>query len=318
MLKQPYILVAGETIVDNKMVPGKTNVFESHSGGSCFNVSIGLGRLKSPVAYLATLSTDFNGEIFYQTLKKNKVAMELIERSTSPSALAWIFQNKNKLEYQFYVEGTSILVVNKKKIPLKKVKLFHFGSFTAVLNPKADYYYEIAKCLSPHCLISYDINSRPKITPNKKEVLEKMRRNLAVADIIKLSDEDLALTFGGTIDSFVKKNLKKNKMILYTLGEKGATIYFGEHKINISGLKVKVKDTIGAGDCLMACFLHLLTKNGFHHREALNKLTKDHLKEIAFIINQASALNCMKRGAQPPTREELLKSLAKPPSLIKV
>ncbi len=314
MNKKPYILVAGETIVDNKLVKGEKNVFESHPGGSLFNVSIGLGRLKSPVAYLATLSTDFNGEIFYRVLKKNNVNTQFVERSNAPSALAFIVQNKNNLDYQFYIEKTSAQVINQKKIISQEIQIFHYGSFNSVLGKKADYYHKIARDLRKNCLISYDVNVRPRITPNKKEVLVKINRNLKSAHIIKLSDEDLSWSFGNDIKAFVQQYLRKDNIIIYTLGSSGVEIYFGDTKIKTKGVKVKTSDTIGAGDTFMACFLHLLLKNDFATQKKFLKITIEELKEIVEIANGAAAFNCTQKGANPPTKKELLDFAKKPPS----
>ena len=45
------------------------------------------------------------------------------------------------------------------------------------------------------------------------------------------------------------------KITLVTKGQKGVTVYFDEKRHHVPGIKIKVEDTVGAGDAFSAAFL---------------------------------------------------------------
>ena len=71
------------------------------------------------------------------------------------------------------------------------------------------------------------------------------------------------------------------------------------------GIRVKVADTIGAGDTFHAGFLSWLELNGRMSRQAIQGLTEAELVKALGFANKAAALVCTKRGAEPPTMAEM-------------
>ncbi|MDO4377884.1 MAG: carbohydrate kinase family protein [Erysipelotrichia bacterium] len=60
----------------------------------------------------------------------------------------------------------------------------------------------------------------------------------------------------------------ENKFVCITDGERGATCYVKDHSYFAESLKVKVKDSTGAGDSFAGCFLHCLSW-GFSYEKCL-------------------------------------------------
>ena len=95
-----------------------------------------------------------------------------------------------------------------------------------------------------------------------------MHRMIGMADIVKLSDEDLAW-FGetGTPDEIAARWLGLGpKLMIITRGSKGAVGYTKRFKVEVTPEPVKVVDTVGAGDTVNAAILASL-----HDQEALTK-----------------------------------------------
>ncbi len=337
----------------------RSGQFHTHLGGSLFNVALGLGRLRSPVFYLDVISEDIMGQMFVDAFKENNISLDFVERSPSPSGLAWIFPQGDFLEYRFYIKGTSLVEINQKKVisnkvrnkvknkvkdqakEIREIKVFHLGSFTSILNPKADYYYNLGLSFKQKkCLITYDVNARPLITKSSKEVMANVERNLALADVIKISDEDFVWAFakafsralkqaqskvqskaqqaggdpqndlrGRLVDQLVEKWARKKenqgKLILYTKGEKGVEVFWRNWSYKTSAIKVKVVDTIGSGDTFMANVLNSIERLGLFDRDRFDQMSQETVVAMINSANLAAAINCQRSGANPPTQKEI-------------
>ena len=67
----------------------------------------------------------------------------------------------------------------------------------------------------------------------------------------------------------------------------------------VPGIKVEVKDTIGAGDTVGAVIAEAVKEVG------LDNLDDGPLMVVLEKAAQAAAITCSRQGAQPPTKKEL-------------
>ena len=67
----------------------------------------------------------------------------------------------------------------------------HTCSLGAVLLPGADDVLALLGRLRDRSTITYDVNARPAVTGTGPDVVERVERMVAVADLVKASDEDL-------------------------------------------------------------------------------------------------------------------------------
>jgi fructokinase len=81
---------------------------------------------------------------------------------------------------------------------------------------------------------------------------------------------------------------------------------------NVPSRKIKVVDTVGAGDTFTANLLAQLQENnhlGENPTDKLMNIPKDDLKEFVRIAGIAASITCERAGAEPPTQEDLQKVL---------
>ena len=78
----------------------------------------------------------------------------------------------------------------------------------------------------------------------------------------------------------------------------------------VSGLPEVCVDTVGAGDSLAAGLFAGLLEAGVTTRAALEQLPDDELLPIVDDATLVAALNCTREGADPPTRDELVRARA--------
>ena len=96
------------------------------------------------------------------------------------------------------------------------------------------------------------------------------------------------------------------KMIVLTLGEKGAKVmYGGGREISVDIEPVKVIDTIGAGNSFNAGLLFHLDKQKMLDQEKLAAIDTPTLQKTLTFANQVASFTVTQKGANPPWLDEL-------------
>ena len=304
------ILCSGENLIDFVPVSKNTEIFKACVGGSPLNTAIGLGAMNAPVYFFSRISNDFFGRKIIIFLKKNNVKTNLIQKTSDKTTLGFV-SNRNKPEFSFYANQTAdrnLSHYDFKKSILKKIVLAHFSSISLVLKPGSETYFKIIKNLKKTCLISIDPNIRSSLIENKNNYLTRFKQFLKLADIIKLSDEDFNyLSNNNNPDKVIPNWIQKNNIsfVILTLGEKGSILYTKKLRIFIKSYKVKVADTVGAGDIFQAAVINYLYKSKNLSNDKLLNLKKSDWEKCLKFASKAAAINCTKEGCYPPTEREI-------------
>ena len=304
------ILCSGENLIDFVPVSKNTEIFKACVGGSPLNTAIGLGAMNAPVYFFSRISNDFFGRKIISFLKKNNVKTNLIQKTSDKTTLGFV-SNRNKPEFSFYANQTAdrnLSHYDFKKSILKKIVLAHFSSISLVLKPGSETYFKIIKNLKKTSLISIDPNIRSSLIENKNNYLTRFKQFLKLADIIKLSDEDFNyLSNNNNPDKVIPNWIQKNNIsfVILTLGEKGSILYTKKLRIFIKSYKVKVADTVGAGDIFQAAVINYLYKSKNLSNDKLLNLKKSDWEKCLKFASKAAAINCTKEGCYPPTEREI-------------
>ena len=304
------ILCSGENLIDFVPVSKNTEIFKACVGGSPLNTAIGLGAMNAPVYFFSRISNDFFGRKIISFLKKNNVKTNLIQKTSDKTTLGFV-SNRNKPEFSFYANQTADRNLSQydfKKNVLKKIILAHFSSISLVLKPGSETYFKIIKNLKKTFLLSIDPNIRSSLIENKNNYLKRFKEFLKLADIIKLSDEDFNyLNNDNNPDKVIPNWIQKNNIsfVILTLGEKGSILYTKKLRIFIKSYKVKVADTVGAGDIFQAAVINYLYKSKNLSNDKLLNLKKSDWEKCLKFASKAAAINCTKEGCYPPTEREI-------------
>jgi fructokinase len=118
---------------------------------------------------------------------------------------------------------------------------------------------------------------------------------------VKVSDEDIKWLYPSIeIEQVVNNWLTKGpSLAVVTYGDKGLTGYRKGEMIIVDTVKVKVTDTVGAGDTVGAILVEAIVKDG------LDSLTGSRLETMLKRAAKAAAITVSRVGANPPTSEEL-------------
>ena len=151
---------------------------------------------------------------------------------------------------------------------------------------------------------------RPMLISDRESYLARLWHLMWHADVIKLSDEDLAwiypeLSFEEACEALLAKATAK--LTIITKGAEGAIGYCKDHKVIVPAHPVgTLIDTVGAGDTFMGTVLSDLNGAGLLTQTALSELTPVRLKDLLSRAAKAAAINCGREGCDPPSSAELL------------
>ncbi len=309
------IFVAGENLIDTISYKNNKNIFKTFVGGSTLNTALALGRLKSNVYFFSRISNDFFGKIIIDHLKKSNVKLDLIQRTDDQTTVAFV-SNRKKPEFIFYSNETAFKNLSSfslSKTILRKITLSHFSSISLTLQPSADTLMKMIKYLkkNSNSIISIDPNIRPGIIENKKWYLKRFNEFLKYGDIIKMSDEDFRYVSHKKYDDEIIKWIDKYKISLFilTLGRSGSILYTNKTKIKFNAMKIKARDTVGAGDCFIAAIIYYLEKSKKLSLNSINNLSNDNWKSCVNFATLVSAKNCEREGCDPPLLKEVIKTM---------
>ncbi|MER9077543.1 carbohydrate kinase [Mesorhizobium sp. M0895] len=305
------ILCCGEALID--MLPRTTTegeaAFAPYVGGAVFNSAIALGRLGAPAGFFSGLSSDLFGAQFREALGASKVSSTYAHTSPRPTTLAFVRLTNGQATYTFYDENTAGRMLTIEDLPElgSEIEAMLFGAISLISEPAGSAYEEFMRREHERRVMMLDPNIRPNFIPDKARHLRRIRNMMAMADIVKLSDEDLNwFDEAGSHEDVVRNWLDRGpKLIVVTHGSEGAVGYSSQHRVTVVPDKVEVVDTVGAGDTFNAGILASLHEQGLLSKTAIAGLPKEAIHKALTLGAKAAAVTVSRAGANPPWRHEL-------------
>jgi fructokinase len=152
-----------------------------------------------------------------------------------------------------------------------------------------------------------DPNIRTSFITDEAAYRARLGRMLALADIVKVSDEDLEWLLGpGHVSDRAGEMLALGpKLVFITEGGSGARAYTPEYEVMLHAEKVEVVDTVGAGDTFNAGVMAELQRAGLFTKHALAHLTEGAIEAALSLAIRAAAVTVSRAGANPPRASEI-------------
>lgn len=305
------ILCCGEALID--MLPRKStsgeDVFAPYPGGAVFNTAIAAGRLGSPTGFFSGVSTDLFGEMLARSLAGSDVFTSYTVRSDRPTTLAFVTLKDGQASYAFYDEGTAGRMLSESDLPIlgDEVNALFFGGISLVVEPCGAVYEALMRREANARVTMIDPNIRPGFITDEARYRARIEAMIAMADIVKLSDEDMAWLYGedGVAGNIAHVLSLGPKVVCVTEGARGATAHTSSGATFVPAEQADVIDTVGAGDTFNAGFLVGLHEAGALNKTALNSLGGDALTSALSLGVRAAAKTVARAGANPPRRGEL-------------
>jgi fructokinase len=303
-----HTLVIGEALVDAVTTPGGAT--EEHVGGSPANVAFGLAALDHPVDLATWIATDERGRRIEDVCRERGVALTAGSQGAPFTSVAYAtLDDTGAATYVFDLEWQVASVPG-----LTAYGHVHTGSIGAVLEPGGSQVREIltvARGLG--ATVSYDPNARPALMGLPEQARRTIEESIRLADLVKVSDEDIAWLCPGESEDDVLRGWAKlgPSVIVMTRGGEGAVVRVsrtGEQQA-LPAPHVDVVDTVGAGDSFMAGLVSGLLDAGLlGGPESRARLQQAGLADVLPAVERAlatGALTVGRAGAHAPTRSDL-------------
>jgi fructokinase len=268
-------------------------------GGGPANTAKAVARLGYETYFVGGISSDNYGKAIEEELVRSGVDLSLVYWGKESTALAIATIDENGLaRYDFELEGTASFAFEMSWLPVGEPDVIHLGSVATLLEPGAS---ELLKWVSSKSVpVIFDPNVRPSIQGDKALYRVAVERWIEKASIIKLSEDDLNLLYGGGEEAIVSGWLARGvSLVVVTRAEKGLRAYSMGAVIDIPAVKVELVDSVGAGDTIGAVLVEGVLQRG------INGLRGEGLRSVLQRAAKAAAITCSRAGAKPPTREEL-------------
>ena len=303
------ILISGEALIDLIPDPKVADRYDAVLGGSPFNVAIGLARLGAPTAFVSRISSDPNGDSLAAALAAAGVDLRFVARDARPTTLAFVMRGTAQTgsRYSFYIDATSF--DGEWPFPSKwpaGARHLHVGSFAALGPRHAESVVAALDLARAHGTTSFDPNIRPLVTPDRDTVRAMAERQVALASLVKASEEDLEWLYPGrsveeTLGDWADRG---PRFCVATLGGHGAIARIGAERLTVAAPSIDLVDTVGAGDSFMSALLSAMDRDGGLGSEAPAP-TRERLASWLNFAACAAAITCTRKGSNPPTLAEV-------------
>lgn len=307
------LLCCGEALID--MIPTPTSDdqvgFVPHSGGAIFNTAVALGRLGISAGMLTGMSSDMFGQQLTTALQASDVDTSLLIRCDRPSTLAFVTLVNGHASYSFFDENSAgrMLTIDELPVLPDAVTALYFGGISLACEPGADAYATLAERAAPGRVIMIDPNIRPSFITNPDAYRARLDRMIGIADIVKVSDEDLNWIYPEATsleDKVEKLRSAGPSIVVLTRGSDGASGFFGAgQRVDVPVRNVDVVDTVGAGDTFNAGVLAKLVELNLLNKPALADIEADLLGKALDHGAKVAAITVSRAGANPPWHHEI-------------
>lgn len=238
---------------------------------------------------ISAIGSDDYGKEIILALKKRSTKYS-INTVKYPTGIVSVKLKKGIPTYEIYKNvAWDFIRLKKESIPvLKKADAICFGTLSQRSETSLKAIQEAINLVPQTALKVYDVNLRALYYT--KEIIEN---TLKWSNVLKLNDEELIVLtkmfdLTGDQEKSCKQILNKFnlKLLALTNGSKGSVLFTNNEISKCSVPKIKVVDTIGAGDSFTAALV-------------MGILNKNSLKKIHQAAVNHAAKICSSKGATP-------------------
>lgn len=312
------VVALGEILID--FTPCGVNdqgiaLFARNPGGAPANVLAMNAKLGGSSAFLGKVGADAFGAYLKKVLQSQGIETGgMVTDREIPTTLAFVqLDEQGDRSFTFYRKPGADLRLNAEEVRKDLIdgcKIFHFGSLSLTDEPCRGATLEaVAYASSLGKIISFDPNYRPALWQDVEAAKKWMAWGAEQADILKVSDEEMALLTGEADPEIGSRLLLERGpgAVFVTMGEHGCYYRNAACHGSQPACKITAVDTTGAGDAFVGAMLWQL--RGLTPGEIGNLM----LKKLAAFANAAGSLTTTRSGAIPalPSYQEILRCMEK-------
>ena len=270
-----------------------------HLGGAPLNLAAHLAQCGAAAAMISAVGNDQRGEKAIKMISSYGVKTDYIARDNEhPTGIVNVELSDGQPSYTICRDvAYDYITLDDKQI--KKIRDGHYDIFCfGTLAQRSDVSRGSLNRLLDNLDgvdVFYDVNLRQNYY--SKEIIEQ---SLHRSDIVKLNDDEArflsSYLYGQNLppEEFARRTCSRYgvRIAVITMGERGSGVFADGEYAECPGEKVKVADTVGAGDAFGAAFIYQL----YSGNDAVN---------AARIANKIGAYVASCNGAIPKYNEHI-------------
>lgn len=260
------VWVLGDAVVD--LLPDGEHRYLRCPGGAPANVAVAISRLSGKSAFIGRVGDDPLGRFLRQTLQNEGVEIDYMHLDPihRTSTVIVDLDIHGERTFTFMVNPSADQFLEPSDLPrFRQSEWLHFCSIALINQPsRTTVQQAVAQIKQAGGFVSFDPNLRPSLWQNETMMIEEVNKMIAVADVIKFSEEEVCLLSNRSdLEQAIRHTRQQypDKLILVTLGADGALYFYQEICGEIKGNRVHVVDTTGAGDAFVGGMLQGLAQH---------------------------------------------------------
>jgi 2-dehydro-3-deoxygluconokinase len=291
------LLCMGEPMLEFNQLPpqpdGTVHYLEGH-GGDTSNAAVAAARQGASVGYITAIGQDAPGDSFMAMWAREGVDASTVSRTDrAQTGVYFVTHDAGGHHFLHYRKDSPAALYGPADLPraaIAAAKMFFVSGISqGISTSAADAVFAAIDIARQHGVkVAYDTNYRPRLWPPARAAAV-MHAAIAQADYVFPGLEDaLVLTGLSDPDEIVDFYLALGcPVVVLKMGESGAYLADGEHRVRIPPYVVRSVDATGAGDTFCGSFLARI-------------LAGDTPEQAARYANVAAALKCTGYGAVAP------------------
>lgn len=298
------VVALGELLID--FAPVSTNAagyptLAAQPGGAPGNFLAALQTYGCTTALIGKVGADRFGDLLKATLAEKGIETRgIVSDPAVFTTLAFVtLDATGNREFSFARKPGADTCLRAGEVDLALIdgaKVFHFGTLSLTDEPaRTATQKAVAYAKEKGRLISFDPNLRKPLWPSETAAKEQIEWGLHQADIVKISDEEIAFLWGLSPEEGAQKLLKEYgvQLVYATLGPRGCRFANRQGSGEVaSPAGIHVVDTTGAGDIFGGSAMSQFLKTG----KAPADLTVEEMRAITRFACCAASLSTQTHG----------------------
>ena len=305
------IWVLGDAVVD--LLPDGEGRLLQCPGGAPANVAVGVARLGGDSGFIGRVGDDPFGRFMRHTLAQEQEQVDVnymrLDAAQRTSTVVVDLDSHGERTFTFMVRPSADLFLQPEDLPpFAAGQWLHVCSIALSAEPSRSTTFAAMEAIKrAGGYVSFDPNIRSDLWQDPQDLRDCLDRALALADAIKLSEEELAFISGSDdiVSGIARLNARfQPTLLLVTQGKAGVQAALRGQVSHFPARPVVAVDTTGAGDAFVAGLLAGLAAHGI----------PDNLAALApdlALAQTCGALATTAKGAMTalPYRDDLQRSL---------
>ena len=298
------VVAMGELLIDFTCVSTDGEGYPTmaaHPGGAPANFLAALAKFGTSAALLGKVGNDAFGKLLLGTLDQAGIGTSgIIMADDVFTTLAFVtLDETGNREFSFSRKPGADTCLSYDELNMELIdnaKVFHFGTLSLTDEPaRTTTYKAVEYAKNAGKLITYDPNLRKPLWQSLEEAKKQLIWGMTMADVVKISDEEVAFLWGLGVEEgadYILKNFGV-KLVFVTCGADGCFFKNAVASGKVPSLKnIKVVDTTGAGDIFGGSAVYKLLQTG----KAPETLNEDELREVVTFACTSAGLSTTKPG----------------------